>query len=168
MMYITLKARSQNKKSAFDAFAPLKRFFISVIEDLPVEVENIVASMIADVFEAEGPHDEWDALRPYTRSERVWLGYGPGHPILVREGTYMKALTDVDSPHYVSEYESSGEGSFVQRIGTTHPLFPWHEEGTEHMVARPATHIGAPFVFEMIVETLNEYLKALIEETRDA
>jgi len=167
-MYITLKANTKNEANTRRAFAPINRFFNCVMEELPVVVEETVARIIADVFEAEGPRNEWAALAEYTQAERARLGYGPNRPILVREGTYRGSFIDTDSPYYVSEYVSSGEGSFVQRIGTTNPLFPWHEKGTRFMPARPATPVGDEFIFEMIVEDLNEYLTNLLEETRDA
>lgn len=167
-MYITLKASSENKSSVLHAFVPLKRFFDAVMEELPEVVEDTVANMIADVFQFEGPRNEWVALAPYTQEERARLGYGPHRPILVREGVYRGALIDSRSPFYVSERESIGEGSFVQRIGTTHPLFPWHEKGTRFMPARPATPFGDDFVYEVIVEHLNEYLNALLEDVLNA
>ena len=161
-MYITLKASSKNESNIKRAFTPFKRFSKLVMEELPEVVEDVVANVIADVFEFEGPRTEWTALADYTQAERARLGYGPRRPILVREGTYRGALIDSRSPFYVSERESTGEGSFIQRIGTTHPLFPFHEEGTRLMPARPATPVGDAFVYEMIVEHLNEYLDALM------
>ena len=152
----------------FDAFAPLNRFLNEIVEELPVVVEDTVARVIANVFEEEGSQNDWALLAPHTQRERARLGYGAEHPILVREGTYRGAFIDSDSPHYVSEHESTGERSYIQRIGTTHPLFPWHEKGTRFMPARPATPVGDDFVFEMIVEDLNDYLKTLLEDALDA
>ena len=163
-MYITLKARTQNRTEMFDAFAPLKQFFNLVSDELPVVVEDTVAYAIERVFEEEGSRNQWAPLAPYTQKERTRLGYGAEHPILVREGTYRGAFIDSNSPHYVSEHETIGDNHYVMRIGTTNSLFPWHEKGTRYMPARPATPIGDEFIFEMIVETLNEYLKALIED----
>jgi len=165
-MYITLKARSFNKTEMFDAFAPLKHFFNLVMDELPKVVEDTVAYAIERVFEEEGSRNDWAPLAPYTQKERTRLGYGAERPILVREGTYRGAFIDFDSPYYVSELESVGDSHYVQRIGTTHPLFPWHEKGTRYMPARPATPIGDEFIFGMIVEDLNFYLKALIEDMR--
>lgn len=170
-MFITLKADKKNEPNVSRAFAPFNRFFDAVMKELPERVESIVAHVIAEVFEAEGGGSEWTALAYYTQAERARLGYGPRRPILVREGTYMDALTEPFSPFYVSEYVSSGEGSFIQRIGTTHPLFPWHEKGTSpphDMPARPATPVGDPFIYEIIVEHLNGCLKTLLEEALDA
>lgn len=167
-MYITLKASSENKSKVIRTFASLKRFSDAVMEELPDVVEDTVANAIADVFQFEGPRDEWVDLAEYTQEERARLGYGRHRPILVREGVYRGAFINSSSPFYVSERESIGKGSFVQRIGTTHPLFPWHEEGTEFMPARPATPIGDPFVYEIIVDHLNNYLEVLLEDMLDA
>jgi len=167
-MYITLKANKENGANVQRAFAPINIFFNRVIELFPMVVEETVASVIAEVFEAEGGQNEWTALAEYTQAERMRLGYGPKHPILVREGSYMQSFAP-DSPQYVSEYESSGEGSFVQKIGTTNPLFPWHEKSTRpphNMPARPATPVGDPFVYEVIVRQLNEHLNAWLEDMK--
>ena len=167
-MHITLKAASRNELNVLHAFVPLIRFFNDVMEELPTVVENIVAYVIASVFEEEGSQNDWAPLAPYTQRERTRLGYGAEHPILVREGVYRGAFVDSNSPFYVSENVSIGESSFIQRIGTTNPLFPWHEKSTRYMPARPATPVGDEFVFEVIVEELNEYLTSLLEETRYA
>lgn len=165
-MFITLKARAPNGPNVRRAFAPLDRFLNEIVEELPVVVENTVAYAIERVFEEEGSQNDWAPLAPYTQKERTRLGYGAEHPILVREGVYRGAFIDSDSPHYVSEHGSTGERSYIQRIGTTHPLFPWHEKSTRFMPARPATPLGDDFIFEMIVEDLNHYLDALMEEAR--
>lgn len=163
-MYITLKAHNLNKSHMHDLFAPFSLFFFRVMEELPEVVENTAARIILNVFEEEGSQNQWAALAPATQRERKRLGYDPEHPILVREGTYRGAFIDHDSPYYVSEVEGGREGSYVQRIGTSNPLFPFHEHGTEHMPARPATPLGDAFIGEMIVEDLNMFLKALIED----
>jgi len=168
-MYITLKASSENKSNMKRAFTPLSSFFDVVMEELPVVVEDTVANIIESVFEYEGSRYGWESLRPYTQMERARLGYGAEHPILVREGTYRDSFIDPNSPHYVSDLELIGEGSYVQRIGTTNPLFPWHEKGTQpphNMPARPATPIGDDAILEDIVTALNEYLTSLLEDMR--
>lgn len=166
-MYITLKASDKNESSVQRVFAPFTRFFDSVMEKLPEAVEDIVANIIAEVFEAEGGWNEWTALAEYTEKERVRLGYYPRHPILVREGTYRGSFIDFNSPFYVSEHESTVEGSFIHRIGTSNPLFPYHEQAIR-IPKRAATPVGDPFVYEVIVQHLNEYLNLLLEESLHA
>jgi len=166
-MYITLKASQKNEVNVQRSFEPFTRFFDSVMKKLPMAMEDIVADVIAEVFEAEGGQNEWTALADYTEKERARLGYNPRHPILVREGTYMRSFIDLNSPFYVSEHVSSAKGSFVHRIGTSNPLFPYHEQA-ERIPKRAATPIGDPFIYEVIVECLNGYLNMLLEEAQDA
>ncbi len=46
-------------------------------------------------FASEGSvfNDTWDPLKPATVRERIRLGYGGPHPILIREGTLAASLT---------------------------------------------------------------------------
>jgi len=166
-MHLTLKASIQNKATVEKAFEPLNAFFDAVANDLPVRVEEIVSDVIYSIFESEGYNSSWDDLALSTQRERSRLGYDPEHPILVREGTYRESFIDFDSPYYAVEHEASSPHSYVHRIGTSNPLFPFHELASR-ISPRPATPLGDVNVYYMIVEEIQEYLATLLKEVQDA
>jgi len=171
-MFIALKHDRKNRGKLRRVFKAWDHVVRNFAYTLPAKAKEVVAHVIFNVFENEGFQNPWAPLTPSTQKERARLGYGPEHPILVREGTYMGAFIHSDSPYYVAEETPTGENSYVLEIGTTNPLFPWHEKSTRFMPARPTTPIGDSSVSEAILEGLMDFIlvleKDLARGARDA
>jgi len=165
-MYLTLKASNKNETTLKNVFRGLNYFVNTMLfeDEFPVVVENTVARIIANVFEEEGSQNQWEPLDISTQRERSRLGYDPEHPILVREGTYKGSFIDFDSPFYVTEHVETPTG-YVHRIGTSNPIFPFHEQAVRIPV-RAVTPIGDDCVFDMIIEDLKEFLEGVLKDAR--
>jgi len=115
--------------------------FMSLLENVGEAFQNaaidLVHRTIEEAFEAEDTSGlPWAPLAVATVKERVRLGYGGAHPILVREGTLESSLINSDDPRQILDIQESG-GDRSVRIGSDDPRFGWHQEGTGHIPARP-------------------------------
>jgi phage gpG-like protein len=94
--------------------ATIQKAFVALVTDF-YELE-------ARRFAAEGPG--WLPLAASTQQDRMYAGYGPQHPIMVRTDTLALSLTKPGQEGSV--YREEPDGFFV---GTNVPYAHWHQTG---------------------------------------
>ena len=125
------------------------REFVSLAEELanpgadairPIQ-DAIRATFAANFANERGDDRSWAPLALRTIKERIRLGYGGAHPILIRSGEYRRSFVEADDPQHVSQSEIAGgkwrieEGSSDKRAGTL-------EFGSDNVPPRPVTLPG--------------------------
>jgi phage gpG-like protein len=122
-------------------FADMVRRASPLVEaDMLRELGDIVARAAADNFSGErSAQGAWRPLAPATVSERMRLGYGGEHPILVRTGEYRESFTGGAG----WAEESTHQGN-VWRLsfGSDDYRAAWHEYGGYNLPARPVLLFG--------------------------
>lgn len=83
-----------------------------------------------DTFAAEGPG--WAPLAPATRWDRLYHGYPPSHPILVRSGALKDSLTDgtADGAIYEVYPREMSLGTELKTPDGRYTLGMLHQTGT--------------------------------------
>ena len=105
-------------------------------------IQDVIRATFAANFTNErGDDRSWAPLALRTIKERIRLGYGGAHPILIRSGDYRRSFVEADDPQHVSESEIAGgvwkihEGTADIRAGTL-------EFGSDNVPARPVMAPG--------------------------
>lgn len=127
------------EENAYDdllAFAQgMARSEKSVEEDALRIIGDIVQDAAVANFDREGSASgSWPRLQDATVSERLRLGYGGDHPILVRTGTYEASFTGGTDWHQESRREGS---EWVLSFGSDDYRATTHEFGRDGIPARP-------------------------------
>lgn len=100
-------------------------------------------------FDAEGPG--WASLKRSTQWNRLYSGYPPSHPILVRTGALRASLTDGNADGAINEMYPTemSVGTDLKTPDGRYTLGMLHQTGTRPhkrspngMVARPPVIIG--------------------------
>ncbi len=98
-------------------------------KEAPPVALDLAAKEVEHVFEIEG-NPQWTALATDTQKERRRLGFGAAHPILIRTGSLLRALTDPASPQHVRRLREYAKRT-VGVMGTTDFRYPILQWGTD-------------------------------------
>lgn len=104
----------------------------AIVSSGPRTAIRVFIEHVGETFATEG-FGKWAPLAPRTVEERIALGYGGEHPILVRTGSLRDSLTR-NSVIHLRRTDTSAE----LRIGTRHELFLIHQRSSRvNMPSRP-------------------------------
>jgi hypothetical protein len=139
----------------FSSFGDLAAYLRRVARAVPREteaalhrignrVETVAKGKIGHyqegIFPGEGadPFPAWAELAPSTIDEKTRLGYAPPDNPLLRRGELRDSIGHEVGGTYTAERVT---------LGSTSPIMPYHEHGTDKMPPRPV--IGAAMAQEM-------------------
>jgi len=139
---ITLVPTQESRQSIRN----LAAFFLDLntpTQEMTKEIGDLVRSAFASNFanESDGDGEPWYWLADWTRRERIYEGYDPDHPILVRTGGYKGSFTD---PGAAYQETFVMEGGFRIEFGSEDERVTLLEGGDSYVLPpRPVTIIGA-------------------------
>jgi len=134
MLKIVPSPQSEN------AWSDLERSFASLTKPSRSDLQGVRTMILggfAESFvEEASAGSPWDQLAPMTADERIFEGYDPYHPILVRTGAYRRSFTDAGAFTHISEMDTGADG-FTIYEGSADERVDDLEYGTDRIPPRP-------------------------------
>lgn len=136
MIRLVATAESRNATELMGILRRMREPDAEVSEGLGERIREGFAESFAG--ERAGTGKAWNPLAPSTVRERLRLGYGGAHPILVRSGAYRESFLSRGNGDHLHRLQVSAEGWTLEE-GSTDYRVHWLEGGTATIPERPVT-----------------------------
>lgn len=163
---VRIMADKSTFATAVGKLRPYKSIPYTMRPALERVADYVRVEMIPRVFKQEGPG--WRRLSPRTVMDRISMGYGGAHPILVRKGDLLAELTKKSHPNHI-EIIKTGKNARIE-IGGSSAKFIENQMGVQaqRLPARPMIpgtgHVPLPdrdreAIKAIILKSLRQKLK---------